>query len=103
MDWLVVFLEYFFTRTSIMLFVLRLLPPAKKIEQRVILVCMVLNFAITVIALVSYGVRCIPFRAVYAHVEGARCISDEVLVATQYTNGGMMTTDLGVKTRAVAS
>ena len=70
-----------------MLFVLRLLPPGKTWQQRVIFVVFFLNFAITMIATVSYGLRCRPFRAVWDHVQGAKCESIEVITRTQQVNG----------------
>ena len=72
-----------------MLFVLRLLPPTKKLQQRIIFVTFFLNFAITIIATVSYGVKCVPFTAIYKEVPGAKCLSEEVITATQWVNAGM--------------
>lgn len=70
-----------------MLFVLRLLPPNKKLQERIILVAFFFNFAITMIGTVSYGVRCQPFEASYKNVPGARCLSQNILVVTQQVNG----------------
>ena len=71
-----------------MLFVLRLLPRTKKLQKDFILVAFFLNFAITLVATVSFGLKCIPFRAIWQDVPGAKCLSENVLVATQYTNAG---------------
>ena len=71
-----------------MLFTLRLLPYSKAWARRIIYVAFVLNFAITSIACVCYGVKCTPFRAAYADVPGAKCSSETVLIASQTVNGG---------------
>ena len=71
-----------------MLFTLRLLPITKVAPRRVIYVAFFLNFAITVIATVSYGVRCVPFTAIYDPGPNARCIPTNVIIATQQVNGG---------------
>ena len=86
-DWEIVFISYFFIRASVMLFVLRLLPPSKVWQRRVTYVAFFLNFAITLIAVVSYGVRCRPFIAAYKSVPGAKCSSENVIVVTQQVNG----------------
>lgn len=90
-DWLVVFVSYFFIRASVMLFVLRLLPPYKKWQQRLIFFTFFLNFAITMIAAVSYGVHCIPFPAAYEDASGGKCIPANVIVVTQQVNGSRCT------------
>ncbi|KAL9087210.1 MAG: hypothetical protein Q9159_003777 [Coniocarpon cinnabarinum] len=87
--WVMVFISFFFLRASVMLFVLRLLPPFKKWQQKVVYVAFVLNVIITIIATVSYGVSCIPFRAAWQEVPGSKCFSKKVLVATQKMNGGL--------------
>ena len=69
-----------------MLFVLRLLPPAKKTQQRIIVFTMFLNFAITMIATVSYGFRCRPFEAVYENIPNAKCVPTKVITSTMYVN-----------------
>ena len=71
-----------------MLFVLRLLPPFKKWEARIICIAMGLNFAITILGTVSYGVSCIPFRANWQIIPGAKCYSKDLLVITTRVNGG---------------
>ena len=71
-----------------MLFVLRLLPPTKKLQQNVIFVTFFLNFAITMIATVSYSIKCVPFQAIYKTVPNAKCLSENVLTTTQYVNAG---------------
>ena len=70
-----------------MLFTLRLLPNYKKWPRRVINVMFLLNFAITMIAVVSYGVKCIPLHAVWDGSAKARCLPTNVNTAAQYTNG----------------
>ena len=72
-----------------MLFVLRLLPAYKKWQHRVIYLAFFFNFAITVVATVSYGVACIPFSALWSSepVPGARCFSKDLLVITARFNG----------------
>ena len=73
-----------------MLFVLRLLPPTKTLQQKIIFINMFLNFAITMIATVSYGVKCVPFQAIYNFVPNAKCIPERVLMATMYVNAGKL-------------
>ena len=85
--WIRAFISYFFLRASIMLFTLRLLPFNKKFARRVIYVAFGLNFAITLIACVCYGVKCTPFRAAYAEVPGSTCRSNQMLIASQIVNG----------------
>ena len=71
-----------------MLFVLRLLPPNKKWQARLIHFLFFLNFAITVIACVSYGVSCRPFRANWDKtIPDAKCLSDHILIVSQQVNG----------------
>ena len=82
-----VFSSYFFIRASVMLFTLRLLPCTKKWPRRIIYVAFFLNFAIALVALVGFGVRCIPFPANYKN-EPAHCKSNELNVAVQQANGG---------------
>ena len=92
-NWMVVFFSFFFLRASIMLFTMRLLPFTKNVQRRVIYVCQGLNFAITMVVAVSYGLKCRPFSASWRqvggrHVPGAKCISSDVIAATQQVNGG---------------
>ena len=82
-----VFISYFFLRTSIMLFVLRLLPPDKVLQKRIIYGAFLLNFAITMIAVISYGVRCVPLSGAYKNVPGAKCFPAHIIVVTQQVNG----------------
>ena len=70
-----------------MLFVLRLLPPNKKWQTRVILVAFFLNFAITMIGSISYGLSCIPFEAEWKSIPGAKCHSVHLMTVTQQVNG----------------
>ncbi|KAI9679009.1 MAG: hypothetical protein M1822_007435 [Bathelium mastoideum] len=86
-DWVLVFISFFFVRSSVMLFVLRLLPPGKVWETRAIFVAFFFNFAITVVATVSYSVHCIPFQAAWEDIPGARCKSIQVVTVTQRING----------------
>ena len=85
--WLDSFIVFFFIRASIMLFTLRLLPCTKIWCKRLIYFTLFLNFSITVIACVSYGMRCVPFGAIGKVNAGAKCISTEVLVSTMKLNG----------------
>lgn len=74
-----------------MLFTLRLLPCTKVWAKRLIYFTLFLNFAITVIASVSYGVRCLPFSAIGDVHPKAKCITTEVLVSTMKLNGSEYT------------
>lgn len=69
-----------------MLFVLRLLPPNRKWQERAIFVAFFFNFAITLIATVSFSLRCRPFAAIYKSVPHATCVSERVLVITMQVN-----------------
>lgn len=89
-DWIIVYIAMFMIRSSVMLFVLRLLPPTKKLEQKIIFVVFALNVAITLIATVSYGVLCRPFEANYYSVPGAKCAPSHVRVVTNQVNGSML-------------
>ena len=73
-----------------MLFVLRLLPIYKRWQKRIIYALLPLNLAISLIATVSYGLSCIPFKAWYEPVPGARCFSKDKLVITNQVNGGKL-------------
>lgn len=70
-----------------MLFTLRLLPITKKWPRKVIYVTFAFNLAITLIAVVSYGIKCTPLQANYKNVPGGHCSSPEVNTATQQVNG----------------
>ena len=82
------FICFYFIRTSVLLFVLRLLPIYKRWQKNVILTNFALNIAITLIGTVSYGLSCIPFRAWYQEVPNAKCFSTRNLVITNQVNGG---------------
>ena len=74
-----------------MLFVLRLLPPNTKRQQYIVFIAFFLNFAITVVATVSYGVKCIPFNAIYEPVASKKCLPDNVITTTMIVNAGELT------------
>ena len=84
---MMVFISWFFLRASVMLFVLRLLPPFKKVQQKIIYAAFFVNFAITVIGTVSYGVSCRPLRASWENVPGGKCYTRNLLVITTRVNG----------------
>lgn len=73
-----------------MLFVLRLLPASKRTQQKIIFVTFFSNFAITVTATVSYSIKCIPFTAIYRDEPYAKCLSQNVIIATQYVNASKL-------------
>lgn len=87
--WLIVYCNFFFLRTSVMMFVLRLLPAFKKVQKWVVYVALAVNFAITIVVTVSYGLSCMPLRAEWENIPGAKCYSKDVLVITSIVNGGM--------------
>ncbi len=87
------FICFFFIRASVLLFVLRLLPVYKHWQKNVILAACALNVAITLIATVSYGLSCIPFRAWYQEVPNAKCFSTRNLVITNQVNGSKIDQD----------
>ena len=78
-----------------MLFVLRLLPEFKKWEARSVYVAMIVNLAITLLAGISYGVSCSPFRANWDSIPGGRCHSKDVTVITTQINGGKLDPSAG--------
>lgn len=45
-----------------------------------------LNVAVTLIALVSFGLQCRPFNAIWLDIPGSNCVSLEVLVVTNRVN-----------------
>ena len=71
-----------------MLFTLRLLPATKVWSARVTVVAFFLNFAITLLAVVTWGIKCVPFTAIYKDKPDAWCEPKQVTVATQKINGG---------------
>ena len=73
-----------------MLFVLRLLPPGKTWQARTIFVGFFLNFAITIIATVTYGVHCIPLQAAWKSELDSHCLSVRYLAITQWINGSKL-------------
>lgn len=72
-----------------MLFTLRLLPATKIWPQRIIVLAFFLNFAITMIIIVTYGVKCVPFTAIYKSDPTAKCAPQSTVVITQQLNGSM--------------
>lgn len=70
-----------------MLFTLRLLPRTKTRSQWVIYVNFFLNFAITLIASVSFGLQCQPFTAIWDPKPGSKCLSPTILAITTKVNG----------------
>ena len=92
-----VFISFFFVRTSVILFVLRLLPVYKKWQKRVIYVAFAANLAICLISTVSYGLACIPFKAWYTNVPNAKCFSKHKLVVTNQVNGSMLRRRLQIR------
>lgn len=93
------FLCFFALRSSVMLFTLRLLPFTKRWPRRVIECSFFLNIIITIIAVVSYGIKCVPFTAIYKPVPGAWCERQNILVTTQQVNGGKHIRDHGFEMR----
>lgn len=84
---MVVFVSFFFLRASVLLFVLRLLPPNKSWQKHCILVLFFVNFATAMIGLVSFGVKCIPFHDIWSEEPNRNCRSLKVNTATFYVNG----------------
>ena len=87
-DWIIAFVAFFFLRLSVMLFTLRLLPRTKFRSQIIIYVAMFLNFAISLIAAVSYGLHCQPVSAYWHPVQGAKCLNSKLLKDMMIVNGG---------------
>lgn len=84
--YLVVYINYFLLRASVMLFVLRLLPAHQKWQQRIIYLAFSINIAITILATVTYGISCIPFKANWQDIPNARCLPKNVLVIVNQVN-----------------
>lgn len=74
-----------------MLFTLRLLPATKLWLARIVCLALFLNFAITVFAVVSWGLICVPFdvsyRRLYEQIPVQHCEPEKVTVAAQKVNG----------------
>ena len=87
--WLMAFLAFFFVRASVMLFTLRLLPRTKRRSQWIIIGAFTLNVAITLIAMISFGLQCEPFSAIWNPRPGAKCAAPQVLTVSNRVNGGM--------------
>ncbi|KAI9721903.1 MAG: hypothetical protein M1828_004998 [Chrysothrix sp. TS-e1954] len=79
----------FFMRTSVMLFVLRLLPKTKRWPVRLIYFAMALNVVITIIGLVMMGTRCIPFEGLYINNIGAKCSSPSFITTALIVNASL--------------
>ena len=86
---MIVYVNYFFLRSSVMLFVLRLLPTFKRWQKWVTYAALCMNLAITIEIVISYGLSCIPFRAEWDYVPDANCYSKDTLVIVSVVNGGM--------------
>ena len=72
-----------------MMFVLRLLPTFQKVQKWIVYIALAINLAITIVVTVSYGLSCMPLKAEWEHIPGAKCYSKDVLVITSTVNGGM--------------
>lgn len=71
-----------------MLFVLRLLPSYKKWQQRATYILFFLNFAASLVGLISFGLSCTPFEANWNEVPGSRCYSKNLIAITNRVNSG---------------
>lgn len=80
-------ISFFFLRASIMLFTLRLLAAHRKWLRSIIHAALIINIAITMIAVVSFGVKCTPFTAIYQDTNGAKCVGSDSFVAIQIAIG----------------
>ena len=85
---IIVFISFFFLRASVMMFTLRLMPSFKKWSQRTTFIALILNFLITMVAVVGYGTQCVPCAVRKREVPGHNCnTSAKALVVTQQVNG----------------
>lgn len=87
-EWILAFIAFCIIRTSVLLFVLRLLPVYKRKQKNVVVSTFALNIAVALVGTVSYGLSCIPFRAWYQEVPNAKCFSTHNLVIANQVNGG---------------
>lgn len=76
-----------------MLFVLRLLPSYKKWQQKVVYVAFGINFAITMLAKINYGISCTPLQAAWETIPGSHCFSKDLIVIVTKVNGSMCAFD----------
>ncbi|KAI9710648.1 MAG: hypothetical protein M1828_002135 [Chrysothrix sp. TS-e1954] len=83
------FVCLFFLRTSIMIFVLRLLPRTQRWPFQVIYASLGLNAAISIFASVTYGIKCVPFSRIWDKDVPGHCLSDSVAAATLITNAAL--------------
>lgn len=84
------YINYFLIRTSVMLFVLRLLPSYKKKEARLIYVMFLVNFVISAFACLTFGLSCRPFKANWDAVPSKHCFSKKLLVIVNQVNASMV-------------
>ena len=70
-----------------MLFTLRLLPATKIWQARVVVAAWFLNLAITIFAVIVFGIQCVPFRAIYEPVAHPWCESQNVAIIATKVNG----------------
>lgn len=71
-----------------MLFVLRLLPSYKRWQKLAVDAMFLISFLVTVYSCVTFGVSCIPFKANWEQIPGAKCFSKDLLVITNQVNAG---------------
>lgn len=82
------YINYFFIRASVLLFVLRLLPSYKKWQQRITHVVFLVSFLVTLYTCISLGVSCRPFKANWETVNNSKCFSKDLVVITNQINAG---------------
>ena len=78
------FLDLFFIRTSVCLFVLRFLPKTQKWSTYFVYVAWILNFASTLDNMLSFGLQCKPFRGIWDHTIEAQCFDLKTLQSLFY-------------------
>ena len=75
-----------------MLFVLRLLPAFNQWQEKVIYGTMIVNFAISLVATIIFGLSCMPLRAFWdndaqMNLPGSKCYPVSRRVLVQQVNG----------------
>lgn len=82
------FVDQFFSRASIVVFVMRMTPPDLQWPQRCAWTAHALNLVVLITALIGFGLQCIPFRGAWDLSIKSRCYSTDISRNLIYATGG---------------
>ena len=88
------FVDQFFSRASILVFIMRLTPPTLHWPRRVAWLAHALNFAVMMTGVVGFGLQCYPLAGAWNPSINTRCCSVHVSASLMYATGGMSHTPL---------